>query len=381
LETARKASRRELLCHQQPLKWAPVRVLRVTRTRRLTTNTNTSTSQKAYRSLLQRLKRAGFDGEFVRAALLPDWWDDACADDASIIRDIEIRVARFLKAPLSTVADSTAPLALPNYAEAKLRRVREIDRDRLAPAIHVAIQVAAAVVRNMKFREPPTQSRLPENALRWRSAIAPRGGAPRLEDLAAALWEYGIPVVALEHLPAPAFQGMACVVDGRPVILLGYKHDEPGRVAFVVAHEAGHIAAGDCGPGEPIVDEEDEITDDAEIEVRADEYATKVLVGEMNVPGVTVDAKDFKVLAQRAFALEKERGVDASSVIFAWARRTGDYMTGSMAVKALYRHVGARKELQRQFKLHVDVDAASETDRALLWLCAGGWPTSSASAR
>jgi hypothetical protein len=322
---------------------------------------------------LQRLKRAGFHRDFVERAILPDWWAEACAEDTALVRDIEIRVARFLGMPLATVSESGAALMSPAYSTAKLRRVRDIDRDRLAPAIHVGIQVAAAVVRNLRVRDIK-QPRLPEDGVQWRKALSPNGAAPRLADVTGALWKEGIPVVTLEHLPAPSFQGMACVVEGRPVILLGYKHDEPGRVAFVIAHEAGHIAAHDCAPGEPVVDEEDEITDESDIERRADEYATKVLVGDLDVPQVSVELRDFKELAQKAVGLERDRGVDASSVIFAWARRTGDYMTASMAVKAIYRHVGARRQLAQLFKQHIDVEAASETDRALLWLCAGGWP-------
>ena len=347
-----------------------------------TSVTPPSTTQKAYRLLLQRLKKAGFSREFVEAAILPDWWEDVCAEDESILRDIEIRVARFLSVPLAAVTDSNAALAPPAYSGAKLRRVRNIDQDRLAPAIHVGIQVASAVVRTLRQRAAQlTEPRLPEDGLTWRTEVAPSGAAPRLADLAGALWEQGIPVVLLAHLPAPAFQGMACVVDDRPVVLLGHKHDEPGRAAFVIAHEAGHIAARDCTAGEPVVDEEDEITDDTDIERRADEYATKVLIGDLNAPEVSVGFKDFKDLAQKAVGLEREHGTDASSVIFAWARRTGDYMTASMAVKALYRHVGARKELERLFKQHVDVEGASETDRALLWLCAGGWSSPNATAR
>lgn len=271
------------------------------------------------------------------------------------------------------VSDSVAPLMAPAYPTAKLRRVRDIDRDRLGPAIHVGIQVAGAVIRNLRVRDLK-QPGLPEDGVLWRKELSPDGSAPRLPDLTGALWKAGIPVVTLEHLPAPSFQGMACVAEGRPVILLGYKHDEPGRVAFVIAHEAGHIAAHDCAPGEPVVDEEDEISDDTNIEKRADEYATKVLVGSLDVPQVSVEFRDFKELAQRAMGLEQDRGVDASSIIFAWARRTGDYVTASMAVKAIYRHVGARRQLAQAFKQHVDVEGSSETDRGLLWLCAGGWP-------
>jgi hypothetical protein len=41
-----------------------------------------------------------------------------------------------------------------------------------------------------------------------------------------------------------------------------------------------------------------------------------------------------------------------------------------MAVKALYRNIGARRQLRDAFAGHVNVADASETDRALLLLCA-----------
>ena len=39
------------------------------------------------------------------------------------------------------------------------------------------------------------------------------------------MWKLGIPIVPLDLLPAPGFQGMSCLVEDRPVILLGHKHD------------------------------------------------------------------------------------------------------------------------------------------------------------
>jgi hypothetical protein len=319
---------------------------------------------------MQRLKRAGFSADFVRAAILPDWWDDSCADDVSVLQDIEIRVARFLERPITSVSDSGSSLAPVTYPAAQLRRVRDINRDRLAAAIHASMRVAAAVARNLRASTGPSEAPLPTDGLSWREQISRAGAAPALTDIASDLWRRGIPVVSLAVLPAPYFQGMACIVEGRPVILLGYKHDEPGRVAFVVAHEAGHIAAGDCAPDQPVVDEEDEISDDADVERRADQYATSALVGGLDVPAIEgVDSKDFKDLARRASHLERTAGADASSVIFAWARRSGDYATATMAVKALYRHTGATRQLHKLFSQHVDFDNASETDRVLLMLC------------
>ena len=312
---------------------------------------------------MSRLSQAGFKNEFVRPAILPDWWDEACEQDPGLLRDIDIRVARFLGLPLSTVRDSSTALAPPSYLGAQLRRVRDVDRDRLGPAIHSAMQIAEAVFRSLR-NTVPAPVIMPRDGLSWREEIERDRSAVSLDDILSELWLRGIPVVPLDVLPTPSFQGIACIVEGRPVILLGHKHDEPGRVAFIVAHETGHIAAGDCKPDQPVVDEED-LWDTANMEQSADRYATRLLVGDDPAPPVKDDG-DFKQLASHASQLERTSGTDASMIIFAWASRTRDYARASMAVKALYRGSGARRRLRHHFERHVDIDAATETDRALL---------------
>lgn len=316
-----------------------------------------------FQTLMRRLSRTGFKSDFIRPAILPDWWDDACADDPSVLPDVEIRVARFLQRSIAEVRDSSVELAAPTYDRAQLRRVRDIDRDRLGPAIHSALQIAGAVVRSLRSKDhPPTA--VPADAFTWRRQISPAGQAVKLDDLLSDLWGRGIPVVPVDVLPTPTFQGLTCIVEGRPVILLGHKIDQPGRVAYVVAHEAGHVVAGDCALDQPVVDEEEEITDDSNMERNADLFATRLLVGKNTIP--EINDCDFRELARRAVALEREIGAEASAIIFAWARRTGGYATASMAVKALYQHVGARNRLRNHFDRHVDIDAATETDRSLL---------------
>jgi Zn-dependent peptidase ImmA (M78 family) len=334
-------------------------------------------TKHTYTTLMRRLSRAGFKKDFVCPAILPDWWDDRCSDDPRLLQDVEIRVARFLELPLAAVADPNIALTAPEYPEAQLRRVRDVDRDRLGPAIHSATRIAAAVVRCL--RDPRPQVRVPpDDGIAWRNEINRAGAALTLNEIVSDLWLRGVPVVPLEVLPAPNFQGIACVAEDRPVILFGHKHDEPGRVAFLVAHEAGHVAAGDCAPGQPIVDEDEEIVDDADIEVRADQYATRVVVGDDTVP--QVDGGSFKELARAASEIERATGADASAVIFAWARRTGDYSKATMAVKALYRASGARRQLRQLFDRFVDLDAATESDRALL-RCVYGDPERDEAAR
>jgi Zn-dependent peptidase ImmA (M78 family) len=325
---------------------------------------------------MQRLNRAGFSKEFVSQSILPDWWDDGAANDQGVLQDIEIRVARFLDTSVSALRDPATTLQVPSYAGAQLRRVRDVSRDRLRAAIHTAMRVASAVARNMRIGNPDLVGRpLPTNGLEWRVSLGRDLRTPSLATIASDLWNRGIAVVPLQTLPSPSFQGLACVVAGRPLILLGHKNDEPGRVAFLLAHEAGHIAAGDCQPDAPVVDEEDEIADTSAMEQRAELYATHVIAGNDNIPRLDLgNQRDFKHLAAQALAMENSTGADASAIIFGWARHSLDYATATMAVKALYRASGARRHLRELFSQHVDVAGAPETDRDLFRCVEGAKP-------
>jgi hypothetical protein len=325
-------------------------------------NGETLKSQK-FQTLMRRLSQAGFEKGFVRPALLPDWWDETCDKDPDLLPDFEMRVARFMGLPLSCVRDPDVDLMAPSYSGAQLRRVRNIDGDRLAPAIHAAIQIAGAVARNL--RDPELQSVVPNaNGLAWREEIQRIGSAIKLDDMLADLWLRGIPVVPLEILPVPSFQAIACIVEDRPVILISYKHDEPGRVAFLIAHETGHIAGGDCTSEHPVVDEEDGILDETDIESKADQFARRVLVGSDSIPAL--ENGEFKQLANDAIYQEKQTGADAGAIIGAWAAKTRDYSKAAMALKALYRNSGARQRILHHFNTNVDIERANDSDRNLL---------------
>ena len=329
-------------------------------------------AKHSFNTLMQRLSRAGFKQPFVTKALMPDWWEESCAQDPDLLPEIEVRIARFLNTPLSVVRNVDVALKPPSHGDAQLRRVRDINRDRLGPAIHTAMQVGKAVIRNLRHSQsvelPPT------DVLEWRRLLqADESGPVQLGSILNDLWVRGIPVVPLDELPAPSFQGLACIVDEHPVIVLGHRYDEPGRVVFLVAHEAGHIAVGDCSPGMPVVDEDEAVQDNSAMERAADRFATRLLVGNEAIAISEEEAMDAKGLAQQAADLENRIGADASSVIYAWAARTLDYATATMAVKALYRSSGARRQVRRLFDEYVDLDSAGESDRDLL-RCVYGEP-------
>jgi hypothetical protein len=316
-------------------------------------------------SLVRRLKSGGFGRDFVSRVILPDWWEDDCWEKTGLLPEIEIRVARFLGVPVATVIDSNASLEAPAYQGARLRRVRDVHRDRLGPAIHAAIRIAEAVLRNLKPNVPAPLVP-PPDGLGWRGQIERSAERVTLEDILKDLWARGIPVVPTDILPSPSFQGLAAVVEDRPVIVVGHRHDEPGRAAFRISHEAGHIAHGDCAADAPVVDEDEEIGSEDEMEELADRFAVQALVGNDSVPEIPAGIEDFRELAKRAAALERETGADAGAVIFSWAQATGDYATATMATKSLYRATGARRSLKNHLESHVDLESAAQSDRELL---------------
>ncbi len=177
-----------------------------------------------------------------------------------------------------------------------------------------------------------------------------------------------MPVLPLESIPSPGFQGLACITDGHPVILLGQRYDELGRVAFLIAHEAAHIAYGDCSANVPVVDgDEDDLLPKTEMEIRADAYANLTLTGAdvaFQIDNSTIT--DHKRLAEYGLRIEQELGADASQVIFSVAAIHGNYSVATRAVKALSREIGGRLILRSTFDKYVDVENASDTDRSLL---------------
>jgi hypothetical protein len=229
------------------------------------------------------------------------------------------------------------------------------------------MQISAATIRAWGEKAPKVRLP-PKDPVAWRANLT----GVRLTDVLRDLWGRGIPVIHVENLPSPSFQGLAWIARDRPVIVLGHALDEPARLAFIIAHEVAHIVNGDCSVDVPVVDEEEEVSDDHEMEKRADAYAIGLLTGGAPIP--ILNASDFKDLATKAAKIEKDHRVDAAAVIWSWARRTGDYALATMAARALYRTKGGGRALRAALDENVDVEAASETDRALL-RCVAGDPT------
>jgi len=327
-------------------------------------------TKHTFETLMRRLARIGFKRDFVRTAILPEWWGDSDDVDESVLPDIEIRAARFLNCSIEALRNPGASLTIPKCPGAQLRRVGSIDHARLDPAIYASLQIAGAVLRNVRGAFSSV-SIPPADGGAWRTALTKSKSVVKLPALLEELWHRGIPVVPVDILPSPNFQGAAVMVGDRPVIIVGHRHDAPGKISFVVTHEAAHVASGDCTIDRPVIDVDGEAPDSAAMEEKADRFANQVLVGA-DVPPL-VRARNYRELAETASKIERETGAEATGIIHRWAAQHADFQTEGLALAALYRSMGGRKTLKEYLMRHVDTSVATESDRALL-RCIDGEP-------
>jgi Zn-dependent peptidase ImmA (M78 family) len=127
----------------------------------------------------------------------------------------------------------------------------------------------------------PVYQRFQTDADELRQRILARGYRVNLDSLLDLCWEHGIPVV---HFSLPKgtkkIDGMVASFNGRPVIVICCARKAAAWLAFILAHELGHILAGHVQErfyvDESIAQEEQ----DPE-ETEANEIAAKLLLGNL----------------------------------------------------------------------------------------------------
>jgi len=205
------------------------------------------------RDLRERLKQRGFDWPFVRSFVLPEWWEDEMADVEANRALAEAYIAQQLGFRVEELRSRHTPLTLPPLAEVRFKRTKNQVDDKVRASAIVALRAAKVVVRSVSGRVPPFSEKY-QDAREIRDAILRRSEYVDLESLLAFCWESGIAVIQLAHTPAGSkrFDGMAAIVEGRPVIVLASGRDGAPWLAFYVAHELGHVmlrhVRSDTGP-------------------------------------------------------------------------------------------------------------------------------------
>ncbi len=324
--------------------------------------TSYADTTRSFHSLVERLERAGFDRAFTYNTILPDWWDETCENDPELLPDFEFRTARFLQLPLQTIQDPAA--ALVHLSP------QTPDEDVSPASIHAGIQIAHAVIRNLRDH---THAVLPpSNGLVWHATLRSGPGEPvELHNIVGDLWQRHIPVVPVASLPKPDFQTLGCVIQGRPLVMMSNRITDRWDAAMHTALQMGHIIAGDC-ENNKIVTHRDWPDRDRPSEARANAFALEVITGGTEAitfpPDLSSYPRDlvsnFRSTRWAAFA------VSTPPQYIDFLNLTSDTPKTQVIPPA-------QSTLFNAFIQNVDVDAASETDTNLLRCVDAGTRTSS----
>lgn len=322
--------------------------------------------RNAMQDLYSRLRKIGFDSDFLRRAVLPDWWEDSLATVASNRALAEAAVARHLGLQLSQLRDTRAALTAPTLTNARLKKNKNVQPAEVAPAMLVAQHAAELAAKNLSDL-PEFSGRL--SATEVRKAVLKSHAHADLASLLNFCWAHGIAVIHLKVLPQASknLDGMALFCGKTPVIVLASSKDSPPWLAFHLAHELGHILLGHVKEGMgPWVDGSiDSITDDQH-EREADEFACELLTGQKRFGFKPAFGMTAPKLAGRVQVYGERHGISLGVVTLFYGRSANRWGPAQLALKRLGQHEGAHEMINHALAVHLNREDLSESSARFL---------------
>ena len=324
------------------------------------------TEKSAMQDLFQRLRKIGFDPDFLRRAVLPDWWEDSLASVAANRALAETAIARHLGLDVARLRDSKAALPAPQLAYARLKRNKNIEPAEIAPAMFVAQHAADLVARNLNSI-PKFTGRL--SAGEVRKSILKSHTHCDLASLLDFCWAAGVAVIHVKGLPEKSkkIDGMALFCGAIPVIVLASAKDSPPWLAFHLAHELGHILLGHVKEGMgPWVDGSIDSKGEDQNEMEADEFACEILTGQKHMSFKPTFGMTAEKLALAVKAYGQKNGISAGVVTLFYGRSANRWGPAQIALKELGEDHGAHQQIDRALSAKLVFDQMPESSARFL---------------
>lgn len=270
---------------------------------------------------------------------VPEWWDDEAAADEAGMLELQMLLARRLNVGLESLQSKT-----PRFREAT-RRFKTVHANG-STQLAVAAGVGHGLAHVLAGACAAGPIRAVLSAQELRGQVLEKNSSVTLDGLCKWLWGHGIPVVHITNWPKQLRRPDAmCVrVGQRPVILVVRKESAPARLAYLVAHEAGHVMSGHLQADNNTVLVDDTLPVDEqgfakdEDEKVADAYAMELLGGQLLLRACEALASrqlDEVNLAIGALNASKGNGLDAGQVLLGWARLTQNWPLAGLAMRYL----------------------------------------------
>lgn len=315
--------------------------------------------------LYARLDQIGLPKKFVRDKALPDWWCDEFEQTPSAVTEAALYVSHRLNLNLQSLLEETAQPEFVLTCQPKF--YAQSNNPSLKIATALATQIAKLVAQGCPN---DYQSICNLSRSEIRQIILQTQNCVNLIGLLDFCWDRGIPVVHYNNYPKTVckFHGMVAVVADRPVIMISLNHASPARLAFIIAHELGHIYHQHLPEGGLLVDEEISLESIDEEEIEANEFAGELLLGRPDVSYYTPHKFSGNRLASYAKRIAERDSVDAGVVIWNYAWTKKEWAVAQNALKVVEGASKANEIIDRYLQNRLDWERLSDDNQDYLSL-------------
>jgi hypothetical protein len=291
-------------------------------------------------NIYDALRAAGLKKGHLKA-LLPSWWTPELENTPDGALELAVLLSRRLNLKVQSLLEGEAVYKdAPSVVSYKHAVNKE--RSELNIATHISRSLAAAVLHgcSRSYCPLPTDENSIDREVRAVSGDAKVG----LESLVAYCWSRGVPVIPLLNLPPgiPKMDGATFNIGGSPAIIISRNAKSKAWLAFIVAHELGHIYHGHVGDGQSVVDSKLNLKlqffSDEEVDVQEDQanaFALKLLGGTIVQQQIDnwSDRLSSQDIALKAFEVEQQYGYPAAHVALRYGYQHSRWVDAQTAVK------------------------------------------------
>lgn len=313
------------------------------------------------KELRSRLSKAGVKRKFLDEIVLPSWWDESLALTSGGFREAASYICAHLGYSLKSLLDPNEELAFSHQGGVKYKKAKGVAAEDVCLATHLALGVARAVATAPS--EKPACSPVPAPKA-WRDELLAKSDRPWvcLRHILNATWEMGIPVIHLRSAPTTAKKpdALTTMVGDRPVIVILNGRKSPSWIAFIVAHELGHIHRKHLKPGQTLVDEKIDSQSEEREEVEANDFAAILLTGTSDLGLRSSSSLGCAQLAAQAKNFGNKYRIAPGVAALNFGFTTGFWAVANGAVTQLEKHDDAGHDLKKAMDAHLDPDDMTE---------------------
>jgi len=234
-------------------------------------------------ALRKQLRRAGISPDAI-VAVWPEWWSEEAEGSISAVTELRYTVARRLGLSPQSIFDDE-----PRFiwrGESKFKNLGTATENEaviltsFSAAFGNILVAATPSSRSFDGTQTLTAGELREILLDNFHVVA-------LDALLTFAWSVGIPVVQMRLFPLrhKRMQATAVRVRDRHAILVGRESKFQAQIAYIIAHELGHLMLGHLQTVAALLEMSDPLTIEStdEEEESADRFALELLTGDADV--------------------------------------------------------------------------------------------------